>query len=304
MYGDSVFQAIRRRIADWVLRSSPVLRDKESCVSQRTVLAVFVLSLLLGLSPLAADPIIQRGIDVFTTPADGRTYYDFAQSPIPAGFFCNNSQAFTDRVAFKGLPLATGASGQLLGGDTVIERLDDAVLNARGTAVTRIRFRALSLVSIAPIKTSCGAFHLYVSLGGPQRVTKMSIHRTQERGGTFTAPLAVDARMTFISVKPAKNKAARKLELKGRFTFPPIPLPWSLTTSTMKNKIGPVVVDTNGDLTPDTLLPGTSNFAPGRSPVNLTLDTSEIGPCCQECHVADDKEHCYYPSGCYPIFCG
>ncbi len=122
----------------------------------RSVLAVLVVSLLLGLSPLAADPVIRHGIDLFTTTSNGSTYYDFAQNPIPAGFFCKGSKAFTSRVALKGLPLATGSPGQLWGADTVIERLDDAALDANGVAATRIQMRALSLVSIAPIKTACG----------------------------------------------------------------------------------------------------------------------------------------------------
>jgi hypothetical protein len=273
---------------------------KESLVSKRSVLAALVFSLLLGL-PLAADPVIQRGIDVFTTPADGRTYYDFALSPIPAGFFCNRSKAFAGRVAFKGLPLATATPGQLRGADTVIERLDDAAFNTKGTAVTRIQFRALSLASIAPIKTACGAYHVYVSLGGEQRVTAMSIHRTHENGGSFVAPLAVDTRMTFIPVKRARNQGARKLELTGSLTFPPRDLPWSLTAGTRTKGSGPVVVDTNGDLTPDTLLPGTSNFAAGRSPENRTLNKlydDPYTPCCPTCHAADGHEHCYYPYNC------
>lgn len=272
---------------------------------KRSVQAALVLSLLLGVTPLAADPVIRRGIDVFTTLADGRTYYDFASNPIPAGFFCDSSKAFTGRVAFKGLPLTTAAPGQLWGGDTVVERLDDAAFDARGTATTRIRFRALSLVSIEPIKTSCGDFHVYVSLGGPQRVTRMTIHRTQENGGSFVAPLAVDARLTFIPVQKARIKSARKLTLNGSFTFPPNPLPWSLATSAVKKTTGVVVVDTNGDLTPDTRLPGTSNFAPGRSPIDLAVGGyGDIGGCCVQCHAyEEEKEHCYYPSGCYPIEC-
>jgi hypothetical protein len=67
-------------------------------LKNRIVLAAVVCSSLLGLSSLAAEPI-QRGIDVFTTPADGSTYYSFAQNPIPAGFFCKGSKAFTGRVA-------------------------------------------------------------------------------------------------------------------------------------------------------------------------------------------------------------
>ncbi|HVS00704.1 MAG TPA: hypothetical protein VMW27_29055 [Thermoanaerobaculia bacterium] len=264
---------------------------------------MLVCSLLLGLSPLAADSVIQRGTDVFTTMGDGKTFYDFADSPIPAGFFCKGSKAFTGRMAFKGLPLATATPGQLGGGDTVIERLDDAVFDTKGVARTRIQFRALSLVSIAPIKTRCGTFHAYVSLAGKQRVTSMKILRTQEGGGTFAAPLAVDVRMMFIPVEPAQ-KAARKLELAGSFTFPANPVPWSFAKGAMTNRIGNMVVDTNGDLAPDTPVPGTSNFLPGWEP-GQSMDKA----CCREwvCHAeSSGKEHCYWaspPPECWNLPC-
>ncbi|HEY2294573.1 MAG TPA: hypothetical protein VGM86_28060, partial [Thermoanaerobaculia bacterium] len=181
--------------------------------SRAILLSTLTVAFLAVVSPLAADTVIHRGIDTFTTTANGTTFYDFAQSPIPAGFFCKSSAAFTGRVAFKGLPLETGAPGQLHSADTVIERLDDAVFDASGTAVTRIQFRALSLVSISPLKTACGSFHVYVTLAGKQRETTMRIYRTSDGGGHFLAPLAVDARLSFIPVKPARDKAARKLDL-------------------------------------------------------------------------------------------
>ena len=271
-------------------------------MSKRSFLAAFVFSLLLGLPPLIADPVIQRGIDVFTTPADGRTYYDFSLNPIPAGFFCARSKAFVGRVAFKGVPLVTAAPGQLRDGDTIVERLDDAAFNAKGTAVTRIQMRALSLASIAPIQTACGAFHVYVTLSGEQRVTAMSIHRTHENGGSFVAPLAVDTRMTFIPVRRARNREARKLEFAGSLTFPPRALPWSLTASVRTMGSGPVVVDTDGDLKADTALPGTSNFAPGWSPENLTLNKGwQDVSCCPVCHAAEGHEHCYVPYPCLQL---
>lgn len=265
----------------------------------RIVLPVLMLSLLLGFSPLSANPVIQRGIDVFTTAGDGRTYFDFSYSPIPAGFFCKGSKAFTDRVTFKGLPLTTAVPGQLWGSDTVVERLDDAVFDDKGVAVTRIQFRALSMVSIAPVKTSCGAFHVYVSLKGKQRVTTMSIVRTQEGGGSFTAPIAVDAQMTFIPVKPARNKGARKLELTRSFTFPGNPAPWSFVTGALGKGIGPMVVDTNGDLTPDTPLPGTSNFLPGQSPDHPWMLKGYCS-CCPGtvCHDNDGELHCTTTTMC------
>jgi hypothetical protein len=260
--------------------------------------AVFVGVLLAGLSPLAADVMIRRGVDTFTTTDNGKTGYDFSQTPIPAGFFCKGSRPFTGRVAFKGLPLATGAPGQLRNADTVIERLDDAVFDAQGRATTRLQFRALSLVSIAPLKTGCGAYHVYVSLADEQRVTTMYIDRTQEAGGKFSAPLAVNVRLTFIPVKP--SKAAQKRELTGSFTFPATPIPWSFAAGIATKRVGSVRVDTNGDLAPDTLVAGSSNFFPGWSPNGLVEKWGGGGSCVtcepESCH--DDgtgKIHCSGP---------
>jgi hypothetical protein len=262
---------------------------------------------LIGLAPLAADTVIHRGVDVFTTTASGKTFYDFAQHPIPAGFFCKSSAAFTGHMTFKGLPLETGAPGQLHGADTIIERLDDATFDGTGTALTRIQLRALSLISIAPIKTSCGDFHVYVTLAGKQRETLMRILRTSEGGGKFLAPLAVDARMTFIPLNSGRDKSARKLELVGSFTFPASPIPWSTTGRADGKRIGSVLVDTNGDLVPDTLVFGSTNFAPGWSP---GARVTKAGSCveCEPpvCHtVSDDGEqHCTGGlTACYPNLC-
>ncbi len=193
-------------------------------------------------------------------------------------------------MAFKGLPLETGAPGQLHDADTIIERLDDAVFDASGTAVTRIQFRALSMVSIAPIKTACGSFHVYVTLAGKQRETTMRIYRTSDGGGHFLAPLAVDAKLSFIPVKP--GKAARKLDLTGSFTFPPTPLPWSTTAGAATKRVGTVLVDTNGDLTPDTLVFGSTNFWPGwkPGPAVKTYGCVQCEP--PSCHDASGETHC------------
>jgi hypothetical protein len=182
------------------------------------------MAFLLSFAPLvsADNSVIKRGVDVFTTTANGKTFYDFAKNPVPAGFFCDRSAAFTGRVALRGLPLETETPGQLRGADTVIERLDDAVFNSNGVAVTRIRVRALSLVSIAPVRTACGDFHVYVTLTEKQRITTMRIQRTQKRGGDFFAPLAIDARMTFV---PVKGRSSRKLELTASFDFPETSIP-------------------------------------------------------------------------------
>jgi hypothetical protein len=268
-----------------------------------------VLAVVLLAAPLAADTVIHRGVDTFTTTANGKTFYSFAQNPIPAGFFCKSSAPFTGRVILKGLPLETGAPGQLHGADTVIERLDDATFDADGTAVTRIQFRALSLVSVSPIKTACGSYHVYVTLAGKQRVTTMRINRTQEGGGNFVAPLAVNARMTFIPVKPAREKSARKLELIGSFTFPAAPIPWSTTGGAVTKRLGgSVLVDTNGDLAPDTVLAGSSNFWPGWSPDGSMEKLTGSCTVCEppSCHTdpSTGKQHCTGGlTACYPYNC-
>lgn len=267
----------------------------------RSVLLLLVFSILLGLSPLAADPVIRRGVDVFTTHPDGKTHYDFGQNPIPANFFCKGSKAFAQRVTLKGLPLATRIPGQLRGADTIVERLDDAVFDDQGVAVTRLQFRALSLVSAEPIKTACGDFHVYVTLGGKQRVTTMKILRIQENGGTFSAPLAVDARITFVPVKAAKN--TKTVELMGSFTFPPNPIHWSLVEDAGMKRMSAAVVDTDGDLTPDTAFSMTSNFKPGVPPGKVVAQNIGPCPCPQPCHYSDSCEHCYYPPDCYPVVC-
>jgi hypothetical protein len=207
-------------------------------------------------------------------------------------------QPFSGRLKLKGMRLATGAPGQLRGADTVIERLDDAAFDANGTAVTRIVFRALSLVSIAPVETACGSFHLYISLAGGQQVTKMTIYRTQEGGGTFEAPLNFNARLTFIPVKPADDKVSRKLEILGAINFPGNPLPWSFPVAALdKRRREPVFVDTDGDLRPDTLLPSVSNFLPAISPERVVSKSCQ---CIEGCHMDSGKMHCYsqVPAGC------
>ncbi len=251
----------------------------------------FAVVLVFGMSHLAsADPAIKPGIDVFTTIGGGLTHYDFSKNPIPAGFFCGSSSTFTGRVALTGLPLETSNPGQLRNTDTIIERLDEAVFDANGVAETRIRFRALSMVSIAPIKSSCGAYHVYITLDGKQPTTKMRIHRSQTGGGTFRAPLAADVRLSFV---PVRSTDSRKLELKGKVRFPGKLIPWAFPDSKVLKPTGSAVVDTNGDLRPDTWLPGTSNFTAGVPPKGLqSISSPKVGDCYCTCHSASGEDHC------------
>lgn len=210
----------------------------------------------------AADRVIQNGIDVWATTNDGSTFVDFAKAPIPAGFFCPNSAPFTGRVAFQGEPIVTDTPGALGIADTIVQRLDDAVFNKRGVAVTRIQFRALSLKSLAPIETACGKFNATARLDGIQPVTRMVIKRDDARGGRFSAPLALNVKVSF---QPVDGLSGEMLEVPVEMRFPAnTDLPWR-TKTVPPVPAGFVLVDTDGDRVAETYLPGTSNFIAGQS---------------------------------------
>ncbi len=222
---------------------------------QRLLLTLTLLTLLA--IPAAADDIIYSGSDLWVTPATGRTFADFSYEPIPAGFFCNKSASFTGQIPFKGVPV----SADLGRTDTIVERLDDAALNDKGIASTRIQIRALSLESIAPVKTACGSYLVKVSLHGNQPVTRMRIVQDHDNGGRFIAPLSLNVKMTFVPV--VGN--GRELELVRRIRFSAAKhAVWLFRTPELGfQKAGFIKVDTDGDRQEDAFVLGTSNFAAG-----------------------------------------
>jgi hypothetical protein len=242
-------------------------------------------------SGFAADRVIQNGIDVWRTTGDGSTFISLAKSPIPGGFFCAGSAPFAGRIELRGEPLVTEVPGALGAADTIVQRLDNAAFNKRGQAVTRLQFRALSLKSLAPIETSCGKFDASVRLDGVQPLTRMVITRRSEDGGTFSAPLALNVKVSFTPVGRVSNEV---LEMPVEVRFPANPnFPWRTKTVTPM-PAGFVKVDTDGDRVPDTYIPGTSNFYAGQS--SRGAQTKGY-----YCHESDDptEAHCVYLcSGC------
>jgi hypothetical protein len=237
----------------------------------------FVLALaILAALPAAAAPVssIENGLDVWRTVGDGTTFVKFDKTPIPAGFFCSKSAAFTGRIVLQGRPLATGAPGELGGADTIVQRLDNASFNAKGVATTRIQLRALQLESMAPVKTACGDFNVRVSLSGMQPTTTMKIVRDNENSGRFVAPLKVQYRVSFF---PTNGAPAKRLDLVRSFTLAPATnATWGViekrgTAARQTN----VLVDTDGDQIPDTYLAKTSgNFQAGWTPAGARQQQS------------------------------
>lgn len=236
----------------------------------------------------AADRVIQNGIDVWMTPADGSTFVDFAKTPIPAGFFCSSSAPFTGKVAFKGEPIVTGTPGALGTADTIVQRLDDAAFNKRGVARTRIQFRALSLKSLAPIETECGKFTVTATLDGVQPITRMVITRESKTGGRFTAPLALNVKVRF---EPVGRVSKEAFEIPVAVRFPgTVKMPWQKAAAPVPASF--VLVDTDGDRVADTYLPDTSNFIAGMS------SRAEKA---YSCHVDEyGHRHCFWYNDCGP----
>lgn len=276
---------------------------------KRAVICVLVLAILAAL-PAAATTVrsIENGIDVWRTAGDGTTFVKFDKSPIPAGFFCSKSAAFTGRIVLQGRPLATGAPGELGGADTIVQRLDNAAFDAKGVANTRIQLRALQLESVAPVKTACGDFNVRVSLSGTQPTTTMKIVRDNETGGRFVAPLKVQYRVSFF---PTNGAPAKHLELVRAFTLAPATnATWgAFTPAKAAARQTSVLVDTDGDQIPDTYLPKTSgNFQAGLTPAwarqrqNHAMQKILLAPqydCNPEpdpqCHPESQGSHCALP---------
>jgi hypothetical protein len=168
---------------------------------------VFVVGvvLLVGLSTRsrAALPIIEKGDDLFETTGDGQTHHNFANAPIPAGFFTSNSgspsQAYSQDVPLVGKPLTTGSDI-----DTIISRNDD--VNVPGT--TSLTMTGLSLDSISPLTITYAngtteQWKMHVSLSALKSSTgSMTINSS----GTFDSTLKVWPKFTFTSTLDGEVK--------------------------------------------------------------------------------------------------
>ena len=284
-------------------------------------LAVLTASLLLVASAAsAATAVVYNGIDMWKTEADGTSFQDFADDPIPAGFFCAGSSPFNGRITWQGVPLKTEPPGALGDSDTIVHRLDDAIFDKDGVATTRLQVRALSFAGVEPLQTSCGTYEVRSALHGEQPITEMRIVRESDNGGRFTSVLALNVRLTF---HPVDKLGGRTLFLDRTVEFQPThPIRWTDSTQTpsrvlqlskdpgAKKEIvrfdGFPLVDTDGNDEPDTFIPGTSNFFPGADAntlreLGLTDDPAKFYNCnCFDpdpfgicnCHTGGSYCHC------------
>lgn len=274
------------------------------------ILAIGAVVALLAAPALTADPAIDRGSDLWITPADGSSFTSFELEPLPRGFFCAGSAPFSGKITFKGAPLATQPAGLLGRTDTIVERLDDAYFDEHGVATTRIQLRALSLVSIEPLRNECGAFNVSLTLAGDQPTTTMTIVKTHERGGIYHAPLSLNVRITFTPVT-----GGQALSVDKRVDLGPAPgARWQLSERTeqpIRRFVGKpfVHVDTDGVAGTDTFLPLASNFQPvtrdglrnasGAAVESCTSVELAVDDCADpNCHSSATSSHCTCDGGC------
>jgi hypothetical protein len=230
---------------------------------------------VLAASPAWAGGVLTRGADLWQT-ATGFSYTSFASEPIPAGFFCDGSRPFTGVIQLNGKPLATAPAGALGNIDTIVRRLDDAVLNAKGEASTRIQLMALSLASVKPIDSGCGRYDVTASLGGEQPITTMRILKTSSGGGTYVAPLELNVKLTFI---PVAGQGERRVLYHRVSLGPGSRSVWAYAGPVLAHRAA-VRVDTDGDGVPDTVVPGPSNFRAGVMPAGYVPIGGDPGTTC------------------------
>jgi len=229
---------------------------------KRTTLALAALALIAAPAfALGFDPVIENGSDIWQTPANGTSAINFRAEPLPAGFFCAGSEPFDQPVTLHGVPLATTPAGALGATDTIVQRLDNAVFDENGVAVTRLQVSAIHLRSIQPLQTSCGAFQLDMTLDGEQPIGQMKIVRQGPGFGYYDADVALSFKLTFTSV----GQPGETLELTRSVAFPTNRNFWASRPGEEGVAFnGFVSVDTDADGSTDTFIPGTSrNFAPG-----------------------------------------
>ncbi len=149
----------------------------------------------------AGLPSIHPGDDLWHTVA--RTNIEFGGDtipPIPAGFLCNNSPAFSGLVELRGVPVDPTNLGNT---DTIVRRLEPASLPTVGASDTiPIELVAMSLTSVNPVDLGCGVlFDVHVGLQpAPPSGGTMTIVRTHDDGGVFDSDMVVYPRISFSPV--------------------------------------------------------------------------------------------------------
>ncbi len=272
---------------------------------------LIVVVLALTAFPAAASVrTIDSGSDFWVTPGDGSTFAQFKHDPLPADFFCSGSSPFAGTIIMQGVPVVDSPVEKLGLADTAIQRLDQAVFDDKGVAVTRIQVRAMQFEGTRHLVNECGTFRVNLELVGEQPVTQMRIFRTSPEGGRFEAEIAVNIKIAFTPV----DHKAEVVSVTRELRFPSYQGGlWASKPG--KNGVehrGFVRLDTDYDGRGDTFVPGTSpGFAAGwaakaegleafKPEASTKVDDPAAGVtlpelCPINCHCESEGVHCPQP---------
>lgn len=172
------------------LYTKPVMLGMAFLVGIALVAALFVTQKSTAAN---AFPVLS-GNDEFETAGDGETFHDFHGKAIPADFFGQGSNAYSENVPLVGVPLGPGSQV-----DTVIWR-QQTVQSAGGS--TALQMTGLSLKAIAPLNitfnngTPSQQWNMTVTLSSYKASTgSMKINAT-----SFDSTLKVWPKFTFTRV--------------------------------------------------------------------------------------------------------
>jgi len=159
----------------------------------------FSVLILATMSAQAADQRIPAGYDTWQTVGGGATHMKFFDEPIPADFFCQGSAAFSDRINFEGVPLATDPPGLFGRTDTIVARLDEVVLQ-EGMGHSRLQVKAMHLASRDVLENACGSWQVTAGLTKDQPITTIDYFETGENTGVYNAELVLSVALTFVNL--------------------------------------------------------------------------------------------------------
>ena len=227
---------------------------------------------------------VVAGNHLWMTPGGGTTYQSLADTPIPAGFFAPGSDPFDGTIYFEGDPLATIPLHALEPTDTIVERLQDALLPGTPAQDTvDIRLVVLSLVSVEPITITYGgeAEELWdvrmCASDLPQPTGTMIIYRKCAAGGTYDAVLPVLPKLIFTHVSDSQ-RVVFDFGYAGwePLTFMATDVRWVYEAHPALQAVvaaPDVMVDVDCDGEWDTPLVGSGNFVPGIWPLPCVPST-------------------------------
>ena len=228
---------------------------------------VLSLSLAIVVGIPAAAQVIPKGIDYWRTPLNG-TKFKFPDKEVEA--LCKKAPdpSWNHEVTLRGIP-AAGSDW-----DSAVARLVPAVFDKSGTATTRVQFKSLLLISAAPTDTPCGKLMWTARLSrkAAQPITPMKLTKRNDRGGVFSAELALRVEMQANNADTGAFVGILPFDIK--LPDPQGGTPWSFGAG---NQFRPGMTETDNCI--QVLREKLANTPPGSSHFYFISDLIAQGKC-------------------------